>query len=370
MQILLSLLPSAGCKPLKNNGSERAGFILGANNIVNLDSKTVNEVPKIATDAAVMIATTLEKNSIKFCSGSLIEPALGGEKPRILTNHHCFAKESAAGDILPDLRSEACVKTVIYFGFNELTKYKPIRVNCLKGSLRTDPIGDLAVFELATDAPPGVVPFSLWPEDFPPPGRKAFIVHHPDVKENLHLPEGGDTPLPAASVTFEDCETRGLFPEDQWPLDPVLRFSFRHTCDLIHGSSGSALIDVDTNAILGTNWGGMKVNLASGQQIDNVSTKPGYIRNFVNDGADYRYQILAEGTAAKPENGKPGNPNIAASAKAAGGADPGKAFSIGKCGTISARTPIANTGMQFAVLLLFVGPLIFSLRTRQPGLQR
>jgi hypothetical protein len=361
MQILLALLGATACKPLPNNGSSRVGFILGANNILPLNSQTVNEVPKSAMDAAVMIATTLENNSIKFCSGSLIDAALGGQMPRILTNHHCFAKESEAGDVLPEIRPEACEKTVIYFGFTELTHYKPTKVLCLKGSLRTDPIGDLAVLELASEPPAGITPFTLWPEDYPPEGRKAYIIHHPDVKENLYVPDGEKTPLPAASVTFDDCVTKGLYPDTEWPLDAVLQFSFKHTCDLIHGSSGSALIDRETNTILGVNWGGMKVNFAAGQQVDNVATKAGYVRAFINNGDDYRYQILADGTAARSTSGESGKSAVAGGTKSAAKGKSGKEkdFSSAMCGSVAVSIAKSNLAAHLAFVLFFLGPLFF-----------
>ena len=352
---LATLISTASCKPLANNGSSRAGFIIGVDNILPLNAQSATKVPTNSMAAAVLIATTIENNSIKFCSGSLIEPGPGSTVSRILTNHHCFAKETNAGEVLPELRSQACEKTMIYFGFNEMTHYRATKIPCKIGSLRTDPIGDLAVFELASEPPPGIVPFTLWPDDYPPPGRKAYIIHHPDVAQNLHVPEGDKIALPAASITTDDCQTQGLFPEDQWPLDPVLRFSFKHTCDLIHGSSGSALIDRETNRILGVNWGGMKINFQRAQQIDNVSTKAGYVRSFLNNPKDNRYQIAGGESSAK----------VASTANVASGtvsnnsqknSNAGSQFASIGCGSTGISQPNSPLSAKLIILLMLLVP--------------
>ena len=58
---------------------------------------------------------------------------------------------------------------------------------------------------------------------------------------------------------LDDCKVIGPFDVSEWDLDRTLPFSLRHTCDLIHGSSGSGLIDAKTGKVLGVNWGGIKI---------------------------------------------------------------------------------------------------------------
>jgi hypothetical protein len=363
--ILGATASGLACKSQPNNGSSRIGFILGANNILPLDGKVEDEVPRNAAQAAVLLATTLDSKAVKFCSGTMIEAALGGINPRILTNHHCFAAEDADGRVLPDLQPEACTKTIVYFGFDELHNYIPMKkVPCQPGSLHTDPTGDLGVFELQDSPPDGVVPFAIWPEDRPPEHRKAFIIHHPDVKENLRVPPGEKIALPAASVTTEDCETGGLFAENEWPLDGVLRFSFKHTCDLIHGSSGSALIDRETNMILGVNWGGMKIKYASGDHIDNVATKPSYVRDFVNKGSNYRYEILESGQVGgktRPNSELAAGQTVERTSEKVATKSPLPVATFG-CGTIQAAFP--RHGRALSIVAIFLALPIFLVSIR------
>src|SRR5690606_36021161 len=89
--------------------------------------------------------------------------------------------------------------------------------------------------------------------------------------------------LPAASITDNDCRTLGGFAVDEWNLDRTLPFSIKHTCDLLHGSSGSALVDIETEKILGVNWGGIKIQYGDKSETVNAATAAPYVIAFLTN---------------------------------------------------------------------------------------
>jgi hypothetical protein len=166
-------------------------------------------------------------------------------------------------------------------------KNKPTakRLKCEQGTLRTHFPSDLAVFAIEGSAPEGVVPLTFWQTDFPV-NRSAVVVHYPDVPTNLVMPEGLNVKLPAASISENDCTAFGGFPTDEWKLDRTLPFSVKHSCDLLHGSSGSALVDEETQTILGVNWGGIKIQYGETTETVNAATAAVYALAFFNDKLD------------------------------------------------------------------------------------
>jgi V8-like Glu-specific endopeptidase len=270
------------CK--KAHEVNRTAYIVGpTNDIKKMGDSERREVPAGVYNASVLIATQLKDKKIKFCSGTLLAGAGVSEPNRILTNHHCFARQDGEGKAVDELIDEACTGTKVYFGYYAGEASAAASVPCQQGSLRTNFDGDLAVFNLAENPKPPHVPLQLWDGDSVPEGRKAYIVHYPDVSENLEPIAPGAARLPVAAVTIQDCKVAGPFDPAEWDLDRTLPYSIRHTCDLIHGSSGSALVDAQTSTMIGVNWGGIKITYDSGTRVDNVATRIDFVRAFLDN---------------------------------------------------------------------------------------
>jgi V8-like Glu-specific endopeptidase len=350
--VLIFALPMfAGCKG-KKALLERSttAYIIGPNNIVPVDSSVANEVSQDPVRASVLIATKLNNKRVKFCSGTLLAAAKPADNMRILTNHHCFAKTDTEDKALQTILPEACTSTTVYFGFAPKIETETLQASCKKDSLRTNFAGDLAIFTLKSNPPETYQPASLWDGEDAPAGRRAFIIHYPDTPEQMALPPGGQIQLPTAQATTSDCEVVGPFDISEWDLDRTLPFSLRHTCDLIHGSSGSALFDFETHKILGINWGGLKVSFNSGTRTDNVATKASYVAAFLNDN-----------TAAAIENANLQRANHSADStpKESKIKNSGSNFAAGvkkaTCGTAGGEN---NTNSVTSVFLLLICALI------------
>jgi hypothetical protein len=312
LKVLVFLLPllmlQAGllsCKKWRKVG--RTAYIVGPTNDIvsarnSAGSKSGDQPsqPLKILNSTAVIATKLKTQKIKFCSGTLISPAAKGENYRILTNHHCFAMPGKDGHASETLYPESCEETEVFLGFDG--NLEPFKTICQSGSLTSNFLGDLAVFVLENNPLGQYRPLELFPGDGVPKDRKAFIVHYPDLPEHYQRPKGENFALPTAAVTENDCMTLGPFAVSEWDLDRTLPFSLRHTCDLVHGSSGSALIDAKTMKILGVNWGGIKITRAAGTVTDNVATNASFVRSFlagesdlaVNNAARDRSQYMAK----------------------------------------------------------------------------
>lgn len=281
---LAALALTGGCKrkPDLHELSYGAYIVGASNDIKPFDGEpaTLKELDPDAAAASVLVATKMGDKRVKFCSGTLI----AGD--RILSNHHCFAETDGEGKATRELLKEACTETRIYFGYLPGHAAQAWSTTCAAGSLRTNFEGDLSVFKLAGSPPDKYKPLALWDGDDTPTGRAAAIVHYPDVEERMELPPEGGAKLPTAAITLDDCQVQGAFAISEWDLDRTLPFSLRHTCDLIHGSSGSALIDLKTSTILGVNWGGIKITYDNGVRTDNVATRASYVKAFLEGKTD------------------------------------------------------------------------------------
>jgi hypothetical protein len=141
-----------------------------------------------------------------------------------------------------------------------------------------------------------------------------------------------------------------MFAVSEWDLDRTLPYSLRHTCDLIHGSSGSGLIDAKTGKILGVNWGGIKISLDAGVRTDNVATRAKYAQAFLNNSVEDEVKLAAERKSSAD----------AVASKGEGGAIKGKGQNAAqavrdKCGVVGG----ARAGALMALLLGLLAPLAF-----------
>ena len=288
---IITLMLCSACRPQQD--VSKPGYIIGPTNDIerlnNIDIATI-EIPasvlENAKRASVLAVTVMRDNKQRFCSGSLIAGRNAGDLPRIITNHHCFAKKvKNTNRSLPEIVPEACEKTSVYFDFS--IAEEPVARKCKSGSLVTNYFADFAIFTIDEELPPEYKPFAVW-EGEVPANRKAFIIHHPSAKESKQgreseqiLKETG-TYFPKKAITVNNCQVLGRFEEDFWHLNPNLPFGLRHTCDLVHGSSGSGLIDVETGQLLGINWGGITLTINKVERKDNVASSAKYLQEFVS----------------------------------------------------------------------------------------
>jgi hypothetical protein len=263
---------------------QSSAFIIGPESQIERVSSTQPLQPLLnkVLRASVLLATVRDSGEIKFCSGSLISPEKPGAPHRVVTNHHCFTEKKTSTEII----SEACHKTKVFFGFNEANQFQTKEVPCLKGTLKLDARGDLASFQLAGTIPENTEPLEIWEEESLPKEGVALIVHYPNLPEHMKEIPGQFFSLPAASITSNNCTIKGRFLRNEWPIADVLKYSLRHTCDLVDGSSGSALIDVTSGKIIGINWGGVTFKFAEKEVQENAATLAPYLHGFLNGNSD------------------------------------------------------------------------------------
>jgi hypothetical protein len=326
-----------GCKPLMEMST--TAYIVGpTNDIKQIKSEDLikNDIVDIA-NASVLIATTLKNDARKFCSGTLIKDLQ--DRTCVLTNHHCFAEVDENEMVSDQLIAEACIETTVYFGFHKDKALSVQEGSCLKDSLRTNPRGDLALFCLG-EAPPAsaktlkIAKTPVFDSEVP-----ALIVHYPDVLENRIPINNTGVKLPSASLTINDCYTDGVFNTQNWRHDRALPYAIRHTCDLIKGSSGSALIDRSSKEIIGVNWGGIALQYSDRTDMINVATHSDYVQAFLENRTDELIQQanirLTSSSSNLARQKANANSKVTTS-----------------CGTLHAG--LASTNQWFMMLLLFL----------------
>ncbi len=342
-----------GCK--KATEVSRAAYIVGpTNDIKKMGNSERKEIPASVYNASVLIATQTVDKKIKFCSGTLIAGASETSNFRVLTNHHCFAKQDSEGKAINELLPEACGSTRIYFGYFAGNTSETTTTGCEKDSMQSNFNGDLAFFTLSQNPPAPYAPLQLWDGETVPEGRKAYIVHYPDVAENLEAAIPGAARLPVAAVTTQDCKVSGLFDPAEWDLDRTLPYSLRHTCDLIHGSSGSALVDAQTATLIGVNWGGIKITYASGTRIDNVATRIDFVKAFLDNRVDSFESLLPARRASNSDNAVAGTTPNTETDKTQSSSKKNKSI----CGVVSFQS--TSSISFFLMLILAVVPLAAS----------
>lgn len=332
----------------------RTAYIVGpTNDIVSMRSEKTDEVDADVLSSAVLIVTQTDGDKVKFCSGTLIDSEISGERLRVLSNHHCFAQIGDNQLASETLMVGACTDTKVYLGFLPDQTANAFVSACEPGSLKTNFNGDLSVFTLSSEVPPNFKPVSLYDGQDQGIGRRALIVHYPNIEENLETPRGGKVELPTAALTINDCRVLGEFDPIEWSLDRSLPISLRHSCDLIHGSSGSGLIDAETGKLLGVNWGGIKVSYSDRERVDNVATKAKFVEAFLAGRAEE--ELASVEARLDQASGTNSDKKVGIERRTLALIEGTRA---GKCGVIAAANQ--SNGWSHMVLLLFSSPFLIA----------
>ena len=278
--------------------------------ISQIDSVTRQLIARVAKSSVLIVtvvptAGSKNKNELKFCSGSLV--SVDGE-PRILSNQHCFAKTAAGNkdQNLDELLPQACLETRVYFDF-KLPVAEATVFRCKRGTLRTNHRADLAIFALDRQLPDGFQPLELWQGELKDlVGRKVFTIHHPGTgpKNTLPLPDL-KAPAPSKMITVRNCLYLGGFAQQTWDDRGGIPYQIRHTCDLLDGSSGSGLVDLQTGKLLGVNIGSVEMHVITSSKSKpevvnqtkytyNVATVAKFVRDFTENRPLPNPQTLSE----------------------------------------------------------------------------
>ena len=286
----------AGCKPMTaeydnpDRGSQ-VFHVIHPNDIKPL-SRYDHEymtVYRKGINASALIMLTLDTGR-RFCSGFIYE--INGPEIGILSNHHCFSQTDSAGAAAFELLDGACARTKVFFNTTEGSENELTTVRCIEGTLDTDYRADIASFKAISAngrLPAGIESLTVASADNTDFATEAYIVHHP--LNVAYLRYKGNT-IPGATITESDCQIIGEYvATEEWESNPVLAMSFKHTCDLSKGSSGSALIAKASHEVIGLNWGGVKTvkkQGSSSQELDvsNAAIKPSCIHGFLHDRAN------------------------------------------------------------------------------------
>lgn len=349
-----------GCK--KAPQVSTTSYVIGdSDDIETVEGRVREEIPEKHLNANVLLGIRIDDVRRKFCSGTLIEGATPEENPRIITNHHCFTDDGNGRGAIPrSTVKDPCGSVFVHFRFIKGETDSSPKGRCLAGSFRNDYEGDLAVFTLAESPGSRYKPAKFWSGEVDG-GRQARIVHHPslsdtggEARENQVYDPTLGVSFPVAQVTRHNCTTVGLFPQVEWGLDKALAMGVKHTCDQRKGSSGSSLWDVETETILGINWGGIVLtynNRTEDSETFNVATRAPYVLAFLEGRLEQVKGEIAMGTEL---------PNNEAKLSSAG-AKTKEALRTG-CGVIGHGE---NNSFN-AVLLLFVlaSPLFIILAGR------
>lgn len=312
------------CKPSNTSQTSRSGYILGPSSDIEVFSaqkqtqsekfeKIKWDIDKLANSIPIVVTTHKEnetkKSYAQFCSSSLITDPLT-DKTLVLTNFHCLAeqipdpKDSTKSIYTDKLSESACTETRIAFGHTE--DADPTRiVKCLAGSARGSYEGDIMVFELEEELDDSYLRLNL-STNSKATNSANVAIHYPDIDGHRKLVKEMRADLPVQSITLQNCNLTTRFPSDQWSLDSTLFASFRSTCDIEHGSSGSALVDVETMEINGLNWGGIEIRFDKRVDTYNAATSPDYIKAFL-EGKEDEYKTIGKSSDAIAESSEKGS---------------------------------------------------------------
>lgn len=292
---MVTTFSGTACK--KQVSSSRTAYVIGEDNMESIDQSSDPYVKyKDTIESTVLIVTQTPTGGAQFCSGALVQ---GKTSLRILTNHHCFAIKGENNLATPTLLSTACQKTKVYFNVIQGALDAVTRASCIEGSLINDFNADLASFSIQGQIPANIRPLDFY-ESNDVENRAAFIIHYPSRADSFAFVKSAGGRLPVATLTEDDCKINGRFPESEWRQLPVLSVSYRHECDLIQGSSGSPLVDLESRKLIGVNWGGIQVKTGSDLRVDNAATSAQYAKEFIlSEGAPNRVSSLLTSIVAK-----------------------------------------------------------------------
>ena len=267
--ILSTLLINLSCAP--ENISSPLGVIVRKNDIIPLSQlprdlinlQVLEKTKRFTVLLVTLLASDGNEKKVKTCSGSLLRETSpsGVHEYKVLTNYHCFTVEGGeaeemAGGAVETLTPETCVQTKVYVNFPATAGRETMVLSCRAGSFRGDPRLDLALFTVDGRLPADQPTAKLWQGGDIPLERTVFVLHYPNVSETFmqKLPDS-NIKAPIKMVTVNDCYYKGRFNEQQQLGSYNVAYWVKHTCDLLSGSSGSALLDLVTGDILAVNRG-------------------------------------------------------------------------------------------------------------------
>lgn len=273
-----------GCK--RTATTSQTAYILDENDmeVISFDNAD-HKFHEALIKSSVLLRTEINRKTTRLCSGVLVNYR---GKTQVLTNHHCFAVKGNNDLATEQLVPSACKNTTVIYDA-VAGRLKNISTSkCVVGTLRTDFIGDIASFSLDKSVPEGYEPLTI-KEGEVSANTPAIIIHYP-TKGARHeqVPRAAEPKylvgekLPVATITSNNCMILGRYTHGVARQLPVLAVSYRHTCDLVHGSSGSPLIDPTDGTLVGINWGGVKLNTKTGDSYVNAATTSGYVVGFLN----------------------------------------------------------------------------------------
>jgi hypothetical protein len=367
--IVLASIPFVGCKPSQRMFREQAGYIIGTSN----DIRPIGDTEKASIsekhlNAAVLLTTVVDGNKRKFCSGTLLAAQSGKTANRIITNHHCFASDeesdTASKDKNISLADGRCEDVKVFFGYVKSELDKRETRDCEPGTLRFDLEADLAIFDLTKNPSERFAPAEIYSGSSEEVGRKASVVHFPNITEgdmsNMVFEETVGYKLPIAQLTLDNCATLGPFSPDEWYLDTTLRMGIKHTCDQKKGSSGSSLWDVETDKVLGVNWGGITLNYSNPDrtEIFNVATEAEYLTAFIGGNVQHLLQLKEQKKADAAAQAK-------ASAESSKESKSSRNLNIKNCGVIGSAMSLSHILVMWGLLGLPLGCLLVRSRRRR-----
>lgn len=237
--------------------------------------------------ASVLITTLMDSGLSSFCSGFVVK--LSDDSATVITNYHCLASyDSDQSFRVPThhaVPQQACSQTLVNF-----TPDRVSQSGCKAGTIRYDSSADLAAFEVTPPKngfPDYVKPIAI-ARYRPRASEPAYMIHFPHDPRVLSTTDLLDDPLPKARITKIGCKTIASPHPLRWhPFDDLIPFSIEHTCFLLKGSSGSALISSHTHKVIGVNWGSLYEDRGAGGiwHTSNAATSHECLSLFLQEAA-------------------------------------------------------------------------------------
>ena len=282
----------AGCKTTA--WRTPSPYMVLGDRVIPLDELPMGkEVFMAAVMSSPLIMVKLKdgnRKGARFCSGVLIA---GKDAPRVLTTQSCF-KQTAAKET-PDIISNACANTVVYFDKHDVPPRKKgdivpkLERGCKSGSLRTSFAGNIAVFTLSEGLSSNYKVTEIWQEDEIIDKRKVFSIYYPSGLSPIgrikpEKIEGGfNGKAPPKLMNMANCHIDQRLPPS-FHQDPKLQhmvhklpYAVAHNC-IIKQGLGAGLIDMETGKLLALHYG----QLQAGEHTLPIATHVLHLRQFLN----------------------------------------------------------------------------------------